>query len=197
MEDVRPDDLVRAEREEDEQREPEEDAAPTEVRPTMNPPSDADEHGCDPVTVRELPTSISRRLRVDEALRNEPDRAEEKRRAEHLAHDRLHVVAVAVRELHADQTPRSDSGRGADEHPASEPGPDVPHAPVLHRADGLERGAVRDVGADRRRRRHAEEEDEERGHERAPAHPGHPDEEPRQQTEDGVIPVHRGLRPRR
>ena len=155
----------------------------------MNPPNAPMMHGGGPVAVRELPLLVLERLRVDEALRDQPDRAEEERRAEHLPHDRLDVVAVAVRDLH--RRPHADERerRGADEHPPREPGADVSHPPVLHRADRLERGAVRDVGSDRRRRRHPEEEHEERRHQRPAAHPGHPDEEPRQETEDRVFPV--------
>ena len=71
-----------------------------------------------------------------------------------------------------------------------EPRAHVPHPPVLHRADGLEDRAVGDVGADRGRRRDAEQEDEDRRHQRAAAHPGHPDEEADQEPDDGELPVH-------
>ena len=56
--------------------------------------------------------------------------------------------------------------------------------------DGLERRAVRDVGADRRRRRDAEEEDEDGRHERPAAHARHPDEQAREEPDDGELPVH-------
>ena len=58
MEDVRPDDLVRAEREDDEQRQPEEDAAPDGRQPDDEPAEQADEDRRDPVAIRQRPVGI-------------------------------------------------------------------------------------------------------------------------------------------
>ena len=191
VEDVRPDHLVRAEREDHEERQPEEDAAADRRQADDEPAEDADENGRDLVASCELPVHVPDRLLLEEALRDQPDRAEEQRAAEHLPHHRLDVVAVALGQLHVDPHAEQRCGRGADEHPAGEPRAHVAHAAVLDGADALERGAVGDVRPDRRRRRHAEEEDEQRRHQRAAAHARHPDEHPRQQPEQGVLPGHR------
>ena len=50
--------------------------------------------------------------------------------------------------------------------------------PVAHRAERLEDGAVKDVGADRDLRVEPEDEDEDRRHQAAAAHAGHADEDP-------------------
>ena len=70
---------------------------------------------------------------LDDALRDQADRAEEQRRTEHLTHDRLDVVAVALRQLDVQPDAEERRGRRADEHPPGEPRADVPHPPVLHR----------------------------------------------------------------
>ena len=103
MEDVRPDDLVRAEREDDEQREPEEDAASDRRQPDDEAAEEPDQDGGDAVAVRQLPVGIpGGTTRLDEALRDQPDCAEEQRGTEHLPHHRLRLVAVALGELHVE-----------------------------------------------------------------------------------------------
>ena len=59
---------------------------------------------------------------------------------------------------------------------------DVTEPAVLHRAERLEDRAVDDVGSDRDRRLEAEDEHEQWRHQRAAAHPGHPDQQPDQKA---------------
>ena len=153
--------------------EPEEDPAADGRQADDEPAEDADEDGRGAVTPTEHPPCVAGRLLLDEALRDQPDRPEEQRSAEHLPHHRLDVVAVALGQLHVDPHAEQRRGRRPEEHPPGQPRTDVAHPPVLNRADALERGAVGDVGADRSRRRHAEEEDEQRRHQRAAAHACH------------------------
>ena len=76
---------------------------PTEVRPDDEAAEDPDQDRGDPIAIRELPVRIARRAtRLDEALRDEPDRAEEQRCAEHLPHHGLGLVAVALGQLHVE-----------------------------------------------------------------------------------------------
>ena len=153
---------------------------PTEVKPTMNPPKAPMRTAATRSRFVSCQLGSRRGRRLDEALRDEPDRAEEQRRAEHLPHHRLGVVAVALGQLHVDPDAEQRHRRRADEHPAREPRADIAHPPVLNRSDRLEHGAVRDVRPDRGRRRDPEEEDQDRRHQRPATHPGHPDEEPGQ-----------------
>ena len=99
VEDVRPDDLVCAEREDDEQRQTEEDAAPHRRESDDEAAEDSDEHGGDAVAIREAPVGIAGLPALDDALRDQADGAEQQRSAEHLTHDRLDVVAVALDQL--------------------------------------------------------------------------------------------------
>ncbi len=190
VKDVRADDLVGAQREDDEERQPEEDPAPHGRQADDEPAEDADEDGRGAVTPAEHPPCVAGRLLLDEALRDQPDCPEEERAAEHLPHHRLDVFAIALGQLDVD--PHAEQRRGCrpEEHPPGQPRPNVPHPPVLNGADALERGAVGDVRADRRRRRHAEEEDQQRRHQRAAAHACHSHEHSRQQPEQGVLPGH-------
>src|SRR5262249_19204152 len=58
------------------------------------------------------------------------------------------------------------------------------------RAEGLEDGAVEDVGADGDLRVEAEDDDQDRRHQAAAAHAGHPDENPDEQPRERELPRH-------
>jgi hypothetical protein len=61
---------------------------------------------------------------------------------------------------------------------------------VLERADCLEDRPMRDISADSERRLEAEQDHEDRGHQRAPAHTGDPDERSDQRTGERQLPPH-------
>jgi len=63
-----------------------------------------------------------------------------------------------------------------------------PEHAVAHRAERLEDGAVEDVRADGDFRVEAEEQDQDRRHQRAAAHPRHPDEDPDEQARQRELP---------
>ena len=68
---------------------------------------------------------------------------------------------------------------------------DVSELSMPDGAERLEDRAVEDVRADRDRRLEAEDEDQHRRHQRAAAHPRHPDEKADQQAGERQLPVHR------
>ena len=69
--------------------------------------------------------------------------------------------------------------RRAGQHPEREPRVDRAEHPVPRRAERLEDRAVEDVRADRDLRVEVEEQDQDRRHQRAAAHSGHPDQHAR------------------
>ena len=94
--------------------------------------------------------------------------------------------------LFAISTPISESGDRADEHPVREAGVDRAEHPVARRAERLEDRAVEDVGADRDLRVEPEEQDQDRRHQAAAAHSGHPDEEADAEPRQDELPGHAG-----
>ena len=172
--------------------EPEERPDPTEVRPTTKPPDAPDRHGDDLVA----PLKQKRRVvgaAVQERLREKAETAEDERGADDLRHRRVGASPEAACDLHADERQR----RRAEQHPEREvPVNGAEHA-VPHGAERLEHGAVQDVGADGDLRVEPEDEDQDRRHQRAAAHPGHPDEDPDEQAGERELPGHRERRSRR
>ena len=122
---------------------------------------------------------------MGQRLDDEGDRAEEERVAEHLALHRVDAVAVAVGQI--GRHPDTDQGRGRapDQHPGGQAGAHGTQPPVPHGAERLEDCAVENVRPDRRRGVEVEEEDQDRRHQGAAAHPGHPDEQPGDEAGDG------------
>ena len=109
-------------------------------------------------------------------------RPEQQGVTEYLALHGVDAVAVAVGEV--GRSPHSEEGRGrtSEQHPAREAGPHRSQPTVPDAAERLEDRPVEDVRADRHRRVEVEEEDQNRRHGGAAPHPGHPDEEPGDQT---------------
>jgi hypothetical protein len=103
---------------------------------------------------------------------------------------RLCAVAVAIAHpsahAHADERHR----RAAEKHPAREPCLDRSERAVADRADGLEQGAVNEIGADCDGRLEAEHDHEQRRHERAASHARGADERPDQQPAERKLPGH-------
>ena len=136
-----------------EQRQPEEDAAADRRQADDEPAEEPISTAATRSRFVSANSSSRDGLRVDEALRDEADAAEEQRAAEHASHRRLDPVAVRVLEPVSRARRRaSDIGARAEEHPAGELRAHVAHAPVLDRPDRLEDRAVGDVRADRHRR---------------------------------------------
>src|SRR5262249_5174633 len=132
VEDVRTDDLVRTEREDHEEREPEEDAAADGREPDDEPPEEADDDRGDLVAARELPVRVTLgAARLHEALGDQADRPEQEGGAEHLTHHGLRLVSVALRELLVQPDAQKRRRYRPDEHPAGETRTDVPHTAVL------------------------------------------------------------------
>ena len=117
----------------------------------MKPPKNPITTAGDPIAVREEERLLDRRTHAHEALQQQPERAEEQRRAEDPARSPTwrpcRAVAHVGREPHAEQRHR----RAGEEHPAGQARLHVPHPAVTHGADRLEDRAVRDVRARPRR----------------------------------------------
>jgi hypothetical protein len=180
--DVHADDDLRGEWKEEEHGEGEERAAPDRGQSDDEAADEADRDRDDPIPRREPAEAGRRPSWVQERLGNERGRPEQQGVAEHLALHGVDAVAVAVGEV--GRSPHSEEGRGRapDQHPAREPGSHGAETAVPGAPERLEDGAVEDVRADRHGRVEVEKEDQERRHEGAAAHPGHPDEEPGDQT---------------
>ena len=93
-----------------------------------------------------------------------------------------------VRDLDPEQRQR----RRADEHPEREARVHRAEHPVAHRPERLEDRPVEDVGPDRDLGVEAEEQDQDRRHQAAAAHPGHPDEHPDARPASEYCQVTRG-----
>jgi hypothetical protein len=172
-----PDDLRRGQREHEQHDEPEERAAADRCQADDEPAARAERDADHAVTVREQ----ERRVRgldaaLDERLGEEAEAAEDERRADHLRHRVADAAPVLVLDPRGDLDAEQRHRRRADDHPERDPRVDGAEPAVPHGAEGLEDGAVEDVGADRERRLEAEEEDQDGRHQRPAAHPGEPDE---------------------
>ena len=110
--------------------------------------------------------------RLDERLGEEAGAAEDQRAADDLLQRRHAVVADEF----ATSTPTSESGAEPTSIQSASRAWTVPSIRWRDGAERLEDRAVEDVGADRDLRVEAEEQDQDRRHQAAAAHPGHPDE---------------------
>ena len=150
---------------------------PTDVSPTMKPPT----RPIEIATIRSRGVSRPRRTHrpalVQERLGDERDRADEQREAEHPALHRVDAVPVAVGQVGRQPDSHKRGGRAPHQHPGAQARLHRPQAAMPDCAERLEDGAVQDVRTDGRRRVEVEEEDEDRRHQRAAPHARHPDEQ--------------------
>src|SRR5947209_6593865 len=194
VEDVGADDLVRPQREDEQQRQSEEHAAADGRQPDDEAAEDPDEHGRDLVAPPHHECAVADLAHADGGLQQHPERAEQERCAEDLALRRLDAAAVPVLQPHRRRDPEERRGRASDEHPAAELRLRRPELVVAGAPHALEDRAVQDVGADRRCRVEAEDEDEDRRHERAAAHARHADEHADGEAREGELPGHSSSR---
>src|SRR5437763_9433246 len=194
MEDVGADDLVRPQREDEEQCQPEEDAAADRRQPDDVAAEEADEHGRDLVAPPHDECTVADLAHADGGLQQHADGAKQERCAEDLTLRRLDAAAVRVLQPRRRRDAEERRRRAADEHPAAQLRLRRPELVVARAADGLEDRAVQDVGADRGRRVEAEDEDEDRRHERAAAHAGHADAHADGEAREDELPGHSSSR---
>src|SRR5690348_5250044 len=194
VEDVRADDLVGPQREDEQQRQPEEHAAADGCQPDDVAAEEADEHGCDLVASAHDECAVADLAHADGGLQQHAERAEQQRRAEDLAFRRLDAAAVPVLQPRRRRDAEERRRCAADEHPAAELRLRRPELVVARPSDRLEDRAVQDVGSDRRRRVEAEDEDEDRRHQRAAAHAGHADEHADGEAGEDELPGHSSSR---
>src|SRR5437660_10456812 len=126
MEHVRPDYLDRPEREDHEHRQPEERSAPDRCESDDQASEGADRDSCDTVASTQDEGLIRDDLLAHERLRAQADRAEEECATDHLRLYGGYPVAILVLEPGRDGNADQRHRRAAEEHPAAQPGLDVP-----------------------------------------------------------------------
>jgi hypothetical protein len=119
VEDVRPDDDLRAERERDQHREAEERPAPDRGEPTTKPADGSDRNCDDPVAIREVAELLLRAGRVHDRLGEEGEAADDQREARIFPCTESTPSRSGRSGSRRSRRPRATSAR-SDEHPEPE-----------------------------------------------------------------------------